>query len=76
MERPLNLPSPVVPLPRTATLEEWEAGRAARRALFLWVNGGRSLRRAAGDPCKDALLRQLFAGERGLPFGPVQPPGK
>lgn len=62
---------PFYPLPRIASLEEWERGRAARRALSLRINGGQPLRRAKGDPRKDALLRQLFAGERGLPFQPL-----
>ena len=76
MKTPPDFSASIVPLPRTATLAEWEAGRVARRALSMQVTGGRPLRRAAGDPRKDALLRQLFAGERGLPFGPIQPPGK
>ena len=57
-------------------MEQWEAGRAARRALAMQITGGQPLRRKAGDPRKDALLRQLCAGERGLPFGPIRPPGE
>lgn len=76
MQPPPELLASVVPLPRVATLEQWEAGRAARRALSMQITGGRPLRRKAGDPRKDVLLRQLFAGERGLPFGPIQPPAK
>ena len=60
-------------LPRVATWEEWERGRAARRALSLRVTGGKILRRASsGDPRKDALLRELNHGERGMPFLPLE----
>ena len=76
MRPPSDLPSPIVPLSRTVTVEEWEAGRAPRRTLSMQVTGGQPLRRKTGDPRKDALLRRLFAGERGLPFGPIQPPCK
>jgi hypothetical protein len=55
-------------LPRVATWDEWEAGRSARRALIRRFTGGKILRRAAGNPRKDALLRRLNQGERGLPF--------
>ncbi|MGI8435317.1 MAG: hypothetical protein ACR2NX_00185 [Chthoniobacterales bacterium] len=62
-------PAPAVPmLPRTATWEEWEAGRAARRALARAITGGQTLRRASGTPRQDRLLRRLCQGERGLPF--------
>ncbi len=57
-----------VMLPRAATWEEWEAGRAARRALARQITGGKILRRACGNPRQDALLRELNHGERGLPF--------
>ena len=56
------------PLPRVATWEEWESGRAARRALSRQISGGKLLRRPSGDPRKDACLRRLNNGERGLPF--------
>ncbi len=55
-------------LARTCTWAEWEAGRAARRALALTITGGKILRRRAGNPGKDILLRRLNRGERGLPF--------
>ncbi len=58
-------------LPRSCTWEEWEAGRPARRALAQKITGGKILRRAAGNPRKDALLRKLNNGERGLPFPPT-----
>lgn len=58
-------------LPRIATWEEWEAGRARRRALAMKISGGKILRRASGNPRKDALLRDLNRGERGLPFTPM-----
>lgn len=55
-------------LPRVSTWEEWERGRAARRALSRKITGGKCLRRSAGNPRKDRLLRALNNGERGLPF--------
>jgi cytochrome P450 len=57
-------------LKRVATWEEWEQGRAARRVIAERITGGKTLRRKAGDPRKDALLRRLYAGERGMPFPP------
>jgi len=62
-----------VRLERVTTWEEWERGRAARRALCDRITGGRELRRLSGDPRKDELLRRLYAGARGLPFGPIKP---
>ena len=59
-------------LTRVISMEDWERGRAARRALSDWINNGQPLRRKAGDPRKDALLRQLNDGERGMPFGPLE----
>lgn len=65
-ESAADLPSK--PLPRIATWEEWESGRAARRRLSRQISGGKLLRRLSGDPRKDACLRRLNKGERGLPF--------
>ena len=59
---------PVLPLTRAATWEEWESGRAVRRALARKITGGKILRRAQANPRKDRLLRALNRGERGLPF--------
>jgi hypothetical protein len=64
-------PPPI--LERTTTWEEWERGRAARRAVCERITGGRPLRRLSGDPRKDALLRRLNNGARGLPFAPLKP---
>jgi len=63
-------------LKRTSTWDEWERGRAARRALCDRITRGRVLRRTDGDPQKDALLRALNEGARGLPFAnfPPAPP--
>jgi len=61
-------------LPRVVSWEEWEAGRAARRAAAMRITGGKILRRVAGNPRKDRLLRRLYQGERGLPFQPVLRP--
>jgi hypothetical protein len=55
-------------LRRVTTWDEWEAGRAARRALAMQITGGNMLRRISGDPRKDALRRRLNRGDRGLPF--------
>jgi len=55
-------------LPRVVSWEEWEAGRAARRAVAMRITDGKILRRAEGNPRKDRLLRRLYQGERGLPF--------
>ncbi len=58
-------------LPRIATWEEWEAGRAARRALAMRITSGKILRRPDGHPRKDRLLRAIYDGERGPPFAPL-----
>lgn len=55
-------------LERATTWQEWERGRAARRAVCDRVTAGRELRRPAGDPRKDALLRRINGGERGRTF--------
>lgn len=55
-------------LKRSVTWEEWEAGRAARRAFAKQITEGKPLRRVAGNPRKDVLLRRFNRGERGLPF--------
>jgi hypothetical protein len=76
MSQPKNpellLPIVRVPLPRVATVEEWHAGRAFRRLLAMRVNGSEPIRRPQGDPRKDAVLRELNDGERGMPFATVQ----
>ena len=61
----------LVPLPRVATMEQWQAGRAGRRKLCERFNGDRGLRRATGDPRKDTIMRQLNDGERGGPFATI-----
>lgn len=58
-------------LPRATTWEEWERGRAARRAIALRVTGGKELRRRSGNPRKDRLLGRLYRGQRGLPFARI-----
>lgn len=40
-------------LRRVTTWEEWETGRAARRALAVRITGGKILRRVSGNPRKD-----------------------
>lgn len=61
------------PLPRVATLEEWERGRPARRALSRRISGGKILRRTRGNPRKDRLFRELNNGERGLSLENPEP---
>jgi len=61
-------------LERITTWEEWERGRAARRAACDRITGGRILRRESGDPRKDALLRRLNNGERGGRYAEFDPP--
>lgn len=69
MKAPSKLcPIPPATLPRVASWEEWENGRAARRELSRRITGGKTLRRKRGDPRKDRLLRALNRGARGLPF--------
>jgi hypothetical protein len=68
MKAPSDGSSRTSPLPRVATWDEWECGRAARRELSRRISGGRVLRRNRGNPRKDRLLRALNGGERGLPF--------
>ena len=55
-------------LTRIISWEDWEKGRAARRAVVVKATGKTELRRPSGDPRKDALLRKLNNGERGMPF--------
>jgi len=62
-----------VRLERATTWEEWERGRASRRAICDRITAGRELRRFSGDPRKDELLRRLNSGGRGLRFGPIAP---
>lgn len=52
---------------------DWEKGRATRRAIALAAVDNAPLRRTEGDPRKDAILRTLNAGERGMPFTDIQP---
>jgi len=66
--RPQGAASTIAMLRRVTTWDEWEAGRAARRALAIQITGGNILRRISGNPRKDAMLRRLNRGERGLPF--------
>ena len=67
MNAPLTSSS-IATLPRSATWEEWQRGRAARRTLAMRLTGGKTLRREAGNPRKDAFLRSMNGGQRGQPF--------
>jgi hypothetical protein len=55
-------------LTRKISWKEWEKGRTYRRAIALEAAGGVELRRKKGDPRKDAILRRLNNGKRGMPF--------
>jgi hypothetical protein len=70
-ERPPTESASVLILRRVTTWEEWERGRAARRAMAMQISGGETLRPSAGNPRQDRLLRHLYKGGRGLPFQPI-----
>jgi hypothetical protein len=53
--------------------DDWEKGRATRRAISRAAVDKAPLRRTEGDPRKDAILRSLNNGERGMPFTDLQP---
>jgi len=57
--------TPMIEKGRTLRWEEWLAGRRARRETGKRV-APEVVRRDAGS--NDRRLRELFAGERGLPF--------
>ena len=67
-----NPASSLTRLPRVASVEQWLVGGARRRALCVAVNGPAPIRRRAGDPAKDAVLRRLFDGERGPAFASME----
>lgn len=66
-----NSKIPCVPIPIDGAIsyEDWLKGRRARRETSQRVAPG-ILRRKTGP--KDARLRKLFNGERGLPFTPTE----
>lgn len=66
-----NSKTPCVPIPINGAIsyEDWLKGRRARREISQRVAPG--IRRRESGP-KDARLRELFNGERGLPFTPTE----
>jgi len=60
-------------LTRIISWEDWEKGRAYRRAIAFQATGKTVLRRTTGDPRKDVILRRLNKGERGMPFEELAP---
>jgi len=50
--------------------DDWLKGRRLRRELSQRAVGGGAIRRQ--ESAKDKRLRQLFNGERGLPFTPTE----
>lgn len=58
----------MIPMNEPMPWEDWLRGRKARRLTGMKV-APEVIRRPAG--AGDARLRELFGGERGLPFTPV-----
>ena len=64
-----KIPCVPIPIEGAISYEDWLKGRRARREISQRVAPG-ILRRKTGP--KDARLRKLFNGERGLPFTPTE----
>lgn len=60
---------PCIPIDGAISYEDWLKGRRYRRVLGLRVAPG-VLRRTSSS--SDKRLKQLFNGERGLPFTPTE----
>lgn len=60
---------PSIPIEGSISYEDWLCGRKLRRELSELVAPG-ILRRKSGP--HDRRLRELFDGERGLPFTPTE----
>ncbi|MCU0786325.1 MAG: hypothetical protein MUF81_20215 [Verrucomicrobia bacterium] len=60
---------PSIPIEGSISYEDWLKGRRFRRELCERVAPG-TIRRTSSS--KDKRLRQLFNGERGLPFTPTE----
>ena len=58
-----------IPLEGAISYDDWLKGRRLRRELSERAVGG-EIRRI--ESSKDRRLRQLFNGERGLPFTPTE----
>jgi hypothetical protein len=60
---------PSIPIEGSISYEDWLKGRRYRRELSKLVAPG-VIRRKSGS--SDRRLKQLFNGERGLPFTPTE----
>ena len=60
---------PCIPIDKPISWEDWLAGRKARRETSKLVAPGIIRRKSSS---KDKRLRELFNGERGLPFTPTE----
>jgi hypothetical protein len=64
-----NSKVPSIPIDRPISWEDWLKGRRARRETSKLVAPGIIRRESSSS---DKRLRQLFNGERGLPFTPTE----
>lgn len=60
---------PTIPMHEPMSWEDWLAGRRARRETGMRV-APEIIRRPSSS--KDQRLRELYQGERGLPFKPAK----
>jgi hypothetical protein len=60
---------PSIPIDRPISWEDWLRGRRARRETSKLLAPG-VIRRQSSS--KDRRLKELFKGERGLPFTPTE----
>ncbi|MHB8524481.1 MAG: hypothetical protein ACYDH9_27515 [Limisphaerales bacterium] len=60
---------PSIPIDEVISFEDWLRGRRARRETSKRVAPGIIRREVSSS---DRRLRQLFKGERGLPFKPTE----
>lgn len=67
MNSKLNVPS--IPIEGAISYEDWLKGRRYRRELSKRVAPGILRRKSSSS---DRRLKQLFNGERGLPFTPTE----
>ncbi len=64
-----NSKIPSIPIEGSISYEDWLKGRRRRRELSQLVAPGINRRESSSS---DKRLRQLFNGERGLPFTPTE----
>jgi hypothetical protein len=61
--------APSIPLDKPIAWEDWLSGRRARRKTSKLVAPGTTRRKASSS---DHRLRELFKGQRGLPFASTE----